>query len=280
LRELGLGLSEIKRNAALVRKIDDKFGVAGTTSDTRIITAVEQGLASSGSGHRWPPIIKLTDADGYFFESGKATLRPEFEAKIRGPVIEQLLADAQKYDTDVIEVVGHTDEQPIGPRSSNLDKELMTALVNHPAVDILLPADNAGLGIARAVSVAGVLKADGRLANYKVLPLSGAQLINPDETLVTTLSLRDVRERRRIEIRLRKSTPAVIPMSSGPPLPLTQRDPAADRGTVSSIPKGPNSHVPPKPASKPRPQAASVNTPRSVVEPTPTERRRHLVPPR
>ena len=224
-------------------------------------------MQDSGSGHQWPPIIKLTDADGYFFESGKATLRPEFEAKIRGPVIEQLLADAQKYDTDVIEVVGHTDEQPIGPRSSNLDKELMSALVNHPAVDTLLPADNAGLGIARAVSVAGVLKADGRLASYKVLPLSGAQLINPDETLVTTLSLRDVRERRRIEIRLRKSTPAVIPVSSGRPVPLTKREAAADRGTVSSIPKGPNSHVPRKPASKPKPQAPSANTPRSVVEP-------------
>jgi hypothetical protein len=41
-----------------------------------------------------------------------------------------------------------------------------------------------------------------------MIPLSGAQLVNTDETLALDGSLPgDIRERRRIEIRLRKSVP-------------------------------------------------------------------------
>jgi hypothetical protein len=47
--------------------------------------------------------------------------------------------------------------------------------------------------------------------------LSGAQLVNTDETLALTGSPGDIRERRRIEIRLRKSAPsettASVPLS-------------------------------------------------------------------
>ena len=69
----------------------------------------------------------------------------------------------------------------------------------------LIPADNAGLGIARAVAVVTRLLEDSRLQPRfsRILPMSGAQLIQVDETL-TRGSQGDVRERRRIEIRLRK----------------------------------------------------------------------------
>jgi len=40
-----------------------------------------------------------------------------------------------------------------------------------------------------------------------LIPLSGAQLVNTDETLAIAGSSGNVQQRRRIEIRLRKSVP-------------------------------------------------------------------------
>ena len=72
-------------------------------------------------------------------------------------------------------------------------------------VDMLQPADNAGLGLARAVAVLRVLSSDPRLRGFRILPLSGAQLIGIDGRLTRWDGMGDVRERRRIEIRMRKS---------------------------------------------------------------------------
>jgi flagellar motor protein MotB len=41
---------------------------------------------------------------------------------------------------DVIEVVGHTDEQPLGPRQSNLDWNLASVLRSSTNVASLVPA--------------------------------------------------------------------------------------------------------------------------------------------
>jgi hypothetical protein len=51
-----------------------------------------------------------------------------------------------------------------------------------------------------------VLASDLRLRNFRILPLSGAQLIGTDGRLTRWDEQGDVRERRRIEIRMRKST--------------------------------------------------------------------------
>jgi flagellar motor protein MotB len=108
-------------------------------------------------------------------------------------------------DVDIIEVVGHTDEQAIRARYSNLDATLLAVLRRKGDVASLVPADNAGLGTARAVAVVTRLLQDNRLERRfsRILPMSGAQLIQVDETL-THGAEGDVKERRRIEIRLRK----------------------------------------------------------------------------
>ena len=67
-------------------------------------------------------------------------------------------------------------------------------------------ADNAGLGLARALAVVKILASDARLAAFRILPLSGAQLIDTDGRLTHWDGASDVRERRRIEIRMRKSS--------------------------------------------------------------------------
>ncbi len=162
-------------------------------------------LAIAGSktvGHQWPPIINLSEAGGYSFAVGSAALTSEFRDKIKGPVIARLVEIASQYDVDIIEVVGHTDEQPINPRPSNLDRDLSRVIQGEATIERLIPGDNAGLGLARAVSV---MSGDKSLSKLSILPLSAAQLVNVDETLARKQGGADAKERRRIEIRLRKS---------------------------------------------------------------------------
>jgi hypothetical protein len=143
--------------------------------------------------------------------------------------LDKILSLIKQYDVDVIEVVGHTDEQAysatkvVSPavdstmaltpptvvaRTSNLDRGLTGVLKTGGDIGKLTPVDNAGLGLARAVSVVSVLRQAPQLAGYKMIPLSGGQLIDTDEKLALNgTSGGDVAQRRRIEIRLRKSTP-------------------------------------------------------------------------
>ncbi|ACK50490.1 nuclease [Methylocella silvestris BL2] len=203
----GLVLKDAEANASLVAKIEAALGEQ-PVSEATILTAVEKGQFQDKMppGHRWPPIIKLSEADGYFFANGSAELEPKFKEVLHSSVVDSLLKTAKEYDVDIIEVVGHTDEQPIAPRTSNLDKDLAFSIDHPDASARLRPADNAGLGLARAVAVVSVLSSDKRLSPYKILPLSGAQLIQTNETLSKGSSPGNVKERRRIEIRLRKST--------------------------------------------------------------------------
>lgn len=161
--------------------------------------------AGKSEGHKWPPIISLSEAGGYSFSVGSAELTGEFNRKIRGPVVERLLEITRQFDVNIIEVVGHTDDQAIVPKPSNLDRNLLSVVNGQAAIGTIRPGDNAGLGLARAVSVVSVLQSDPRLSNLSILPLSGAQLINVNETLARDSTGADAKERRRIEIRVRKS---------------------------------------------------------------------------
>jgi flagellar motor protein MotB len=88
-------------------------------------TALEkEGAARKGpaQGHKWPPIINLSEAGGYYFDVGSAELSEEFKAALVDKVAPKILQIAVEYpDVDVIEVIGHTDEQVIRRRFSNLD---------------------------------------------------------------------------------------------------------------------------------------------------------------
>jgi outer membrane protein OmpA-like peptidoglycan-associated protein len=169
-----------------------------------VLDALARGTGPGG--HQWPPIIRMSEADGYFFKSGSAELSPSFQDTLLTKTPGEILNYIRKYDVDIIEVVGHTDERPIGAhQTSNLDRDLLPVLKSEAGVVSLVPADNAGLGLARAVAVVSVLRQSPLLASYKLIPLSGAQLVNTDETLAITGSPGDIQQRRRIEIRLRKS---------------------------------------------------------------------------
>jgi flagellar motor protein MotB len=215
LKTAGLDPDKAVRGAALAAAIDNALppeAVAGRTPE-QLAALIAKGIAASEpheeaapkEGHTWPPIINLSEAGGYFFASRSAELRPDFAAKLRTTVVDRLLGIAGSFHVDVIEVIGHTDERPVSGGQSNLDRELASVMSGASGVDLLQPADNAGLGLARAVAVVKILSADPRLQGFRILPLSGAQLIATDGRLTRWDDQGDVRERRRIEIRMRQS---------------------------------------------------------------------------
>lgn len=215
LMKQGIDPDRLARGAALASAVD--AAVTARKMDTltpdQIVALVEKSLdppqpaaPAQQDGHHWPPIISLSEADGYFFATGSAELTPSFANALRGSVADRLLSIAKTFDVDVIEVVGHTDEQPVSNHQSNLDWKLSQVTSGDGGVGSLQWADNAGLGLARALAVVELLSADPRLRGFRILPLSAAQLIGNDGRLTRWNGQSDVPERRRIEIRMRKST--------------------------------------------------------------------------
>ncbi len=215
----GIDPDKIARGVALAAAIDavvaDKK--LGDLTPQEIAALIDKGLAvppppkpveesEAKKGHNWPPIINLSEAGGYYFATGSAELTPSFATELRTVVVDKLLEIADSYDVDVIEVIGHTDEQPVNGRASNLDRALSSVTSGSSGAGVLQWADNAGLGLARALSVVERLSADPRLKTFRILPLSAAQLIGTDGRITRWDNHGDVRERRRIEIRMRKST--------------------------------------------------------------------------
>lgn len=170
---------------------------------------IQEVLRGRGE-HNWPPIIRFREADGEFFALGRAEITEGLAQKIKRE-IPTLLKQIEEYKVNVIEVIGHTDEQPVQGTTSNLDF-IALKVVNEgvPAAQIVV-TDNAGLGLARALAVVRVLRSDKRLDGVTILPLSAAQLTDTTGKLSDGKSAGDVKERRRIEIRLRRpDTPTVV----------------------------------------------------------------------
>ena len=160
-------------------------------------------LGNAGKPHEWPPIISLSEANGNYFRSGSAELTSGFSEKLNGVLADQIAANLASYGADIVEIIGHTDEQPLSRPTTNMDKLAIDVVSAKRNVTALEPADNAGLGLARAISVANLLRSNKALDGITVLPLSAAQLILPGDTL-TTGQAGNVETRRRIEIRIRR----------------------------------------------------------------------------
>ena len=216
---------------------------------------IEKGLASEKKGeHDWPPIINV-DAKDCFFETGKAELTPCFETRLRTAIVPRLLNLAERYGVKTIEVIGHTDEQKIVQRNSNLDTLLLDVLRHTGNVSSLTPADNAGLGLARAAAVVRVLSLEKDLKDYTLLPLSGGQLIGVGDRL-TKGGGGDEQERRRIEIRVRRPNITEPPIGPVPPPAATPAVPPPTRmATPPAAP--PQTRAATPPASPPQTRAVT-----------------------
>ncbi|MGZ9720693.1 OmpA family protein [Rhizobium miluonense] len=186
---------------------------------------VNKLLAGNGGGngmHDWPPIINLDDAKKNYFQSGSAELTGTFAQLLDGTITDEIATNLSLYGANIVEVIGHTDEQPVSREKSNLDDTLINAMAGKLPVSALLPADNAGLGLARAIAVANVLKANPKLKDATILPMSAAQLILPGDT-ITSGQRGAVESRRRIEIRVRgRTTPVAVINAAAAPSANTQ----------------------------------------------------------
>ena len=192
-----------------------------SVSLTAAADEVDKLLAGNTSGkgaHDWPPIINLDDAKKNYFQSGSAELTGTFAQLLDTTITDEIASNLSLYGANIVEVIGHTDEQPVAREKSNLDDTLISAIDGKLPASALLPADNAGLGLARAIAVANVLKANPKLKDATILPMSAAQLILPGDT-ITSGQRGAVESRRRIEIRVRGRTVPVALINAGTPLP-------------------------------------------------------------
>ncbi|MGO9060182.1 MAG: hypothetical protein ACLQU2_22805 [Candidatus Binataceae bacterium] len=241
----------------------------GMPSNEQVASIIREGrqalTAATSAGqkgkHDWPPIITLSEADGNYFATGSAVLSDTFRAALKGKVMDELLRNIAAYpEVNVIEVIGHTDERPVGGQNSNLDAVLLPVLRGKESVVRIKPVDNAGLGLARAVSVSQVLMQDERLATkFSILPYSAAQLVNVNDTISLTGTGGDVRERRRIEIRLRESDKFRMLPVAALPLPALPRKPTPPPTPADEVIVPKSASVPDE--SKPVPKAPSAPGP-------------------
>lgn len=153
-----------------------------------------------------PPIITLPEASGYRFVSGSAKLSDAFQLLLSTRIIPQLEHHIKVYNVNVIEVIGHTDGQIIRSGKGNLDTELEIAVYSSSieAIDALIPASNADLGLMRALSVIKFFQLEqtkGRLIGIHFRPYSAGQILLPNGQLAHVDRNPD-EERRRIELRL------------------------------------------------------------------------------
>lgn len=159
---------------------------------------------TQNDGDNWPPIISLSEAKDYSFNVGSANLAPKFKEALNGGIADQIYDILTEYDADVIEVIGHTDPQPMSKnRTTNLDSFSVEFFNSNKTIN-LSAKDNAGLGYARALSVTKELMKVPKLSGYSILPYSAGQMITPDEQLQDGSNIYDSSQLRRIEIRVRR----------------------------------------------------------------------------
>lgn len=195
---------QLVEDAAVGRQVREAAKAEGVADPSEYIRNVTD-QARKGKKGQWPPFFSLSEAGGYYFDSGKATLRPAFQKNLSSEIVPLLKKNIDDYDVDVVEVIGHTDEVPMVGQS-NLDTQLIAASSSRFPVGELRSTDNAGLAIARAVAVVRVLRSDPRLKGVTILPLSAGQMIVPTDTVANGSARGGDQRRRRIEIRLRRST--------------------------------------------------------------------------
>ncbi len=157
-------------------------------------------------GNNWPPIISLPEAENYSFKIGSAELTENFKMQLDGDIVEEILNTLSEYDADLIEIIGHTDLQPMSrARVSNLDTAAIEFFQANANI-ALRAKDNVGLGYARALSVTKHLRENSKLQNYTILPYSAAQMITPDGAITKEGDDFESSQLRRIEVRVRRQT--------------------------------------------------------------------------
>ena len=155
-----------------------------------------------------PPLITLSEEKGFLFPSGKATLTIDYQNKLLSEIMDELIKNIKKYDCDVIEIYGYTDTQPFGRRgyySNDIDNKLHKCLRYGCDIDSIKTYTNLELGMKRAIAVVSFLRQQWQLRNITIRPFSAGQFLD-ENGKISSLAVQETKKRRRIEIRLSKST--------------------------------------------------------------------------
>lgn len=159
--------------------------------------------ACASLAHDQPPIIVLSEAEGFSFATGKAEISPEFHTALRENIIPQLVRLGREYNCNVIDCIGHTDEQQVFG-TSTLDTALLAWIRGETATS-LVAGSNADLGLMRCWEVIQFLKWDGRLGDFTLYGYSAGQTVLPSGAIAQPGQWpKDDATRRRIELRLRR----------------------------------------------------------------------------
>lgn len=173
-----------------------------------------------------PPAVRMAADDPRFvFPTGTARIERGFREALWTEVFPDLEKKSRRCGPtcDLIEIVGHADEQPgRGRTRSTLDDHLIDAVSDGSHFDALHPGSNADLGMMRAVAILRELQAfrvrrDGALQAHVrgILPFSAAQMVALDQTVPPHATFRRDDARRRIEIFLTSSTVRAV-QGAGP----------------------------------------------------------------
>ncbi|MDJ0801066.1 MAG: flagellar motor protein [Calothrix sp. MO_167.B12] len=175
------------------------------------------------------PTIFSLPSDKYSFKSGKAVLPGNLKKDISGEngiilkMIEKELAKLPVNDkqSDVIQVIGHTDGQPVGTLpcgGGNLDTKLELVSRGSLNIGVLCPNSNADLGLMRALAVVKELqvaqqklKTSKRFKKIQFRAYSAAQLLLTDDKGFAPKDRRNNLKRRRIDIRFAQPGKYVTP---------------------------------------------------------------------
>lgn len=158
-----------------------------------------------------PPVFIIPTTGQYKFDVGSAALPPSLADYVVQDLIPEIKRnyENQKYQIDVVEVIGHTDGQPIAGQASNLDTFLEAVLAGQAQQQQLTAGSNTDLGLMRAMSVVKAIRdqktAHPWLGGLQFRAYSAGQMVLPQGAGLSGLdrspSRIDEPDRRRIEIR-------------------------------------------------------------------------------
>ena len=128
-----LGWAEARGPGGVFTK-DDFISLKKTNESLKAALLQAQMMLSSKDPNKpinqEAPIITLSENNPAFrFPSGSAQMNPDFEQKLMADVFPKIQDNSQRYQCDVLMVIGHTDEVQVGEsrRTSNLDDQLTRA---------------------------------------------------------------------------------------------------------------------------------------------------------
>ncbi|WP_254625690.1 hypothetical protein [Nostoc sp. TCL240-02] len=101
---------------------------------------------------------------------------------IKNKLVPDIEKNTKSYNINSVEIIGHTDEQPIGIISSNLDSNLELAASQGGSVSTLKAGSNADLGLMRSLVVVKELlkiQQQNKMPGIQFRVYSAAQLILP-----------------------------------------------------------------------------------------------------